>query len=71
MSPQLPLASPDLDALRALLKTRALALPAVAERWASLGAETSQATPEQFDRTIREEIATFTRSARAANIQPE
>ncbi|WP_067068164.1 sensor histidine kinase [Roseateles chitosanitabidus] len=27
MSPQLPLASPDLDALRALLKTRALALP--------------------------------------------
>jgi tripartite-type tricarboxylate transporter receptor subunit TctC len=50
---------------------RALTVPAVAERWASLGAETSQATPEQFDRTIREEIATFTRSARAANIQPE
>ena len=51
--------------------SRALSVPAVAERWASLGAEMSRATPEQFDQTIREEIATFTKSARAAKIQPE
>jgi tripartite-type tricarboxylate transporter receptor subunit TctC len=51
--------------------TRALSQPAVAERWASLGAEMSRATPEQFDQTIREEISTFTKSARAAKIQPE
>lgn len=51
--------------------SRALSQPQAAERWASLGAEMSRATPEQFDRTIRDEIATFTRSARAAKIQPE
>lgn len=50
---------------------RALSQPSVAERWASLGAELSRATPEQFDQTIRDEIVTFTRSARIAKIQPE
>jgi len=51
--------------------TRALSQPSAAERWAALGAEMSRAAPEQFDQTIRDEINTFTRSARAAKIQPE
>jgi len=38
---------------------------------AALGAEVPRATPEQFDQIVRDDIATFTRSARAAKIQPE
>lgn len=48
-----------------------LAQPAAAERWAALGAELSRATPEQFDGIVRDEISTFTQSARSAGIKPE
>ena len=51
--------------------TRILEQPAVAARWAALGAEVPRTTPDQFDQIVRDDIATFTRSARAAKIQPE
>ena len=50
---------------------RILEQPSIAARWAALGAEVPRATPEQFDQIVRDDIATFTRSARAAKIQPE
>jgi tripartite-type tricarboxylate transporter receptor subunit TctC len=51
--------------------TRALAQPDAVKRLASLGAEASRSTPEQFDRTIREDIATYNKAARAAGIRPD
>jgi len=40
-------------------------------RWAPIGIEPRPSTPQEFDRLIRDEIATFTRIARAAAIKAE
>ena len=50
---------------------RILDQPDVRERIAVLGLETPPNTPEQFDRFIRDEIATYAQAARAANIKAE
>ena len=51
--------------------TRVLNLPEVRERWTPLGVEPRPTTPEQFDKLVGEQIATFTRLARASNIKAE
>jgi tripartite-type tricarboxylate transporter receptor subunit TctC len=51
--------------------TRILNLPDVRERWTALGAEPVPITPEQFDKYIVEQIALFTKIAKAANIKAE
>ena len=43
----------------------------VKQRWAPIGLEPRPMTPEAFDRVIREDIAVFTRIARAANIRAD
>jgi tripartite-type tricarboxylate transporter receptor subunit TctC len=50
---------------------RILALPDVRSRWQPLGVEPKSTTPEQFDALVAEQITTFTRLARAANIKAE
>ena len=50
--------------------TRILDLPDVRSRWVALGAESVPTTPEQFDKFIAEQAATFARLARAAGIKP-
>ena len=50
---------------------RILRLPETAQRLAPLGTEAAPGTPEEFDRLIAEEVAGFTRLARAANIKVE
>jgi tripartite-type tricarboxylate transporter receptor subunit TctC len=47
---------------------RILSDPSLKERWTRVGMEPHPSTAEDFDRVIREDIATFTRIARAANI---
>jgi len=47
---------------------RAIALPDVKERFASLGLEPQTSTPEEFDSVIREDIERWTRVVKAANI---
>jgi tripartite-type tricarboxylate transporter receptor subunit TctC len=49
--------------------TRILDLPDVRQRWSALGGESIPMTPEEFDKFIAEQIATFTKLARAANIK--
>jgi len=49
--------------------TRILKLPEVKQRLAPLGTEPATTTPEEFDRLIVEEVASFTKIARAANIR--
>jgi tripartite-type tricarboxylate transporter receptor subunit TctC len=39
--------------------------------WAPLGIEPKPTTPEEFDRIVRDDIALFTRIARAAKITAE
>lgn len=51
--------------------THILRQPDTRERWTPLGVEPMPTTPEQFDQTVREDIATFTRLARAANMKAE
>jgi tripartite-type tricarboxylate transporter receptor subunit TctC len=51
--------------------TRILNLPDVRERWTALGAEPVPISPEQFDKYIVEQIALFTKIAKAANIKAE
>jgi tripartite-type tricarboxylate transporter receptor subunit TctC len=51
--------------------TRILDLPDMRERWIAIGAESAPIAPEQFDKLIAEQIETFTKLARAANIKPE
>jgi tripartite-type tricarboxylate transporter receptor subunit TctC len=43
----------------------------VKQRWAPIGLEPRPMTPEVFDQLIREDIAVFTRTARAANIKAD
>ncbi|MFM9969460.1 MAG: tripartite tricarboxylate transporter substrate-binding protein, partial [Burkholderiales bacterium] len=51
--------------------TRILEQPSVAAKWAALGAEVPRATPEEFDKIVRDDVATFVKSGRVAKIQPE
>jgi tripartite-type tricarboxylate transporter receptor subunit TctC len=41
----------------------------VRQRWAPIGLEPAPTTPAEFDRIIRQEVALFTKIARAANIR--
>jgi len=50
---------------------RILRLPETAQRLAPLGTEAAPGSPDDFDRLIAEEVAGFTRLARAANIKVE
>ena len=50
---------------------RILAQPDAAQRWAPIGIEPRPTSPEEFDRVIRDEVALFTRIARAGNIRAE
>ena len=50
---------------------RVLSEPELKARWAAIGIEPRPDTPEAFDRLIREDAATFTRIARAANIRAD
>ena len=43
----------------------------VKQRWLPIGLEPRPTTPGEFDKIVADEIATFTRIARAANIKPE
>lgn len=49
--------------------TRILGDAEVRRRWAPIGLEPSPTTPAQFDNIIAEDIATFTRLAKAGNIR--
>jgi tripartite-type tricarboxylate transporter receptor subunit TctC len=51
--------------------TRLLRLPEVRQRLAPLGTEPAASTPEAFDKLIVDDVASFTRIARAANIKVE
>ena len=51
--------------------TRILALPDSKERWNALGAEPVPTTPEAFDRFVVEQIALFTKLAKAASIKAD
>ena len=51
--------------------TRILNLPDVRERWSSLGGEAVPISAEQFDQYVAEQIALFTKIARAANIKAD
>ena len=50
---------------------RILNLPESRERWNALGSEPVPIPPEAFDRYIVEQIALFTKLARAANIKAD
>lgn len=45
--------------------------PDVVARWAALGVESVPTTPEQFDKVIADDVAAFTKAARAANIKAQ
>ena len=51
--------------------SRVLNLPESKERWNALGADPVPIAPEAFDKYVREQIALFTRLAKAANIKAE
>jgi len=51
--------------------TRILSEPDVRTRWIPLGLEPTPTTPAEFDKLIAEDIANFTKIARAANIKAE
>jgi tripartite-type tricarboxylate transporter receptor subunit TctC len=51
--------------------TRILNLPDSKERWNALGSEPVPIAPEAFDKFIAEQIALFTKLARAANIKAD
>lgn len=51
--------------------TRILSDPEVRTRWVSLGAEPAPTTPEQFDKLVADDVAVFTKLARAAHIQAD
>ena len=50
---------------------RILGEPETRSRWGPIGIEPRPSAPEGFDRMIREEIALFSRTARAASIKAE
>ena len=51
--------------------SRVLSEPELKTRWAAIGIEPRPDAPEAFDRLIREDVATFTKIARAANIKAD
>ena len=51
--------------------TRILSDPDTHSRWSPIGIEPRPMTPEEFDRLLRNEIALFTQTARAAQIRAE
>lgn len=51
--------------------TRILNLPDSKERWNALGAEPVPIAPEAFDKYVLEQIALFTKLARAANVKAD
>lgn len=51
--------------------SRVLSEPELKTRWAAIGIEPRPDAPEAFDRLIREDAATFTKIARAANIRAD
>jgi len=50
---------------------RILSEPDAKQRWTPIGLQPQPTTPEEFDRLIRDDVATFTRIARGANIRAE
>jgi len=50
---------------------RILSEPDTRARWAPIGIEPRPSAPEDFDRMIRDELALFSRTARAANIKAD
>lgn len=50
---------------------RVLSQPEAAQRWTPIGIEPRPTSPEEFDRIIRDEVAVFTRIARAGNIRAD
>lgn len=51
--------------------TQILRLPDTKERWTALGAEPAPTTPAELDKLIAEEIATYTKIARAAGVKAQ
>ena len=51
--------------------SRVLSLPESKERWNAIGAEPVPISPEAFDAYVREQIALFTKLAKAANIKAD
>ena len=51
--------------------SRVLSEPELKTRWAAIGIEPRPDAPEAFERLIREDVATFTKIARAANIKAD
>ena len=49
--------------------TRILNLPDSKDRWNALGCDPVPIAPEAFDRFVAEQIALFTKRAKAANIK--
>lgn len=50
---------------------RILSEPDLKQRWASIGIEPRPNAPDAFDKLIRDEVAVFTKFARAANVKAE
>jgi len=50
---------------------RILSEPGLKQRWAAIGIEPRPDSPEAFDRLIREDVAAFTKIARASNIRAD
>jgi NRAMP (natural resistance-associated macrophage protein)-like metal ion transporter len=50
---------------------RILSQPDAKERWIPIGLQPQPTTPEGFDKLIRDDVATFTKIARGANIKAE
>jgi len=50
---------------------RILSEPDAKQRWTSIGLQPQPTTPEGFDRLIRDDVATFSKIARGANIKAE
>lgn len=50
---------------------RILSEPDARQRWTAIGIEPRPGSPEAFDRMIREDVALFTKIARAANIKAD
>jgi tripartite-type tricarboxylate transporter receptor subunit TctC len=63
--------SPEIVARLRDASVKALATPAVKERFASLGVQAVGSTPEQFAATIREDLARWSKVIKTANIKVE
>ena len=50
---------------------RILSEPDARQRWTPIGLQPQPTTPEGFDKLIRDDVATFTKIARGANIKAE